>query len=229
MSFTKIEIDGAVRKNYPEARVGWLVADVSVRQEHPYVEALKAALPETIAGHGIDGGTLSAHPDIARWREVYSSMGAKPSKYRSSLEALIRRVVKGQELWNVSSVVDCYNCASVATLLAMGAHDTAKVDGVISLRYGRAGEKFLPLGAGGEEIGVDPRQIVYADESKICCWLWNHRDTRQASVAGETREAVFIIDSAFTPRTTSIEQGLEILAGHLKMIGCAPGASGIEC
>lgn len=227
MPFTKIEIDEIVRENYPDARVGWLIAGVEVQQNHPYVDELKVTLPEILAKHGIDDANLAAHPDVARWREVYSAMGAKPSKFRSSLEALVRRVAKGQEMWNVSSVVDCYNCVSVMTMLAMGAHDTAKVDGAIALRYGRPGEKFLPLGAGGEEVDVDPRNIVYADESKICCWLWNHRDTRLASVTEETKEAVFIVDAAFTPMTTSIETGLELLSGHLEKIGCVPKARGI--
>lgn len=227
MSFVKIEIDEAVRKNYPDARVGWLVAGVEAHGSHPHTEELKAAMRDTLAKHGIDEGNLAAHPDIARWRDVYRAMGAKPSKFRSSLEALVRRVAKGQEMWNVSSVVDCYNCVSVATLLAMGAHDTAKIDGMITLRYGRAGEKFLPLGASGEEIDVDPRNIVYADGSKICCWLWNHRDTRLAGVTEKTEEAVFIVDAAFTPRTTNVEGGLALLAEHLEKIGCTPGARGV--
>lgn len=227
MTFTEIKIDEVVRQEFPDARVGWLLADVEVRESDPYVDELKAALPEILARHGIDDANLASHPDVARWRETFSAMGAKPSKYRSSLEALLRRVAKGQEMWNVSSVVDCYNCASVATLLAMGAHDTAKIDGAITLRHGRTGEKFLPLGDGGEVVDVDPRNILYADESKVCCWLWCHRDTRLAGISEETKEAVFIIDSAFTPRTTSIEAGLELLTGHLENIGCKAKASGI--
>lgn len=227
MTFTKIKIDDAVRREFPDARIGWLLAGVEVRESDPYVDGLKAALPDVLARHGLDDSNLASHPDVARWREAFSAMGAKPSKYRSSLEALLRRVAKGQEMWNVSSVVDCYNCVSVATLLAMGAHDTAKIDGAITLRHGRADEKFLPLGDGGEVVDVDPRNILYADESKVCCWLWCHRDTRLASISEETKEAVFIIDSAFTPKTTDVETGIEQLAGHLEKIGCKAKTGGI--
>jgi len=227
LAFTKIEIDDEVRKQFPEARIGWLLADVEVRESDPYVEELKAALPGVLARHGLNEANLASHPDIARWRDTFSAMGAKPSKYRSSLEALARRVAKGQEMWNVSSVVDCYNCASVTALLSMGAHDTAKLDGAVTLRHGRVGERFFPLGDGGEAVDVDPRNILYADESKVCCWLWCHRDTRLASVTEETTEAVFIVDAAFTPRTTSVEAGLELLAGHLEKIGCRTKTSGV--
>ncbi|MDL2263910.1 hypothetical protein LJC31_04580 [Synergistaceae bacterium OttesenSCG-928-I11] len=229
MAFTRIVISPALSERFPDARVGWLLADARVRASDPYVEELKKNLAANLASRGITEENLAKQPDIAAWRDVYSAMGAKPSKYRSSLEALARRVAKGQGLWNVSNVVDCYNCASVATFLPMGAHDTSRVDGVLTLRYGHAGEKFYPLGADEqhEVIDVDPRNVVYADDSKICCWLWNHRDTHLASVQEETKEAIFLIDSAFVPHTTSIEGGLEILAGHLEKIGCKPKDRGI--
>ncbi len=229
MPFTSLAISPALAGRFPDASVGWLLADVDVRPSDPYVEALKENLAANLASRGITEENLTQQPDIAAWRDVYSAMGAKPSKYRSSLEALVRRVAKGQGLWNVSSVVDCYNCASVATFLPMGAHDTSRIDGVLTLRYGLAGEKFYPLGADAqhEVVDVDPRNVVYADGEKICCWLWNHRDTRLASVQEETKEAIFLIDSAFVPHTTSIGDGLEILAAHLEKIGCKPKDRGI--
>ena len=135
------------------------------------------------------------HPDVAGWRDVYSKMGVKPSKYRSSLEALLRRTFKG-DIWSVSNVVDCYDCVSALNLLPMGAHDIAKLRGDLVLRYGREGEKFYPLGAGDSVIDVSPKNILYADEEKVCCWLWNHRDTRDASLSESTENALFLIDQA---------------------------------
>ncbi|MDR1483114.1 MAG: hypothetical protein LBI74_10865 [Synergistaceae bacterium] len=228
MPFSDITIDPEVQRAYPDVRIGVLTADIVVRSEHPYVDELKVSLAGILASRGVTEENLATQPDIAAWRSVYGAMGAKPSKYRSSLEALARRVLKGSGLWSVSSVVDCYNCASVQTFLAMGAHDTSKVNGMITLRYGRPEEKFFPLGAEGEEIDVNPRNIVYADETKICCWLWNHRDTRLAGVTDQTKEAVFIIDAAFEPHLTPVEKGIEILAGHLERIGCYPKKSCVK-
>lgn len=167
MPFTNIVMDPAIAKDFPDAQIGWLLADVEITEKHPYVEELMGSLSQSLSDRDITEENLSGQPDIAQWRAVYGAMGVKPSKFRSSLEALARRVVKGQDMWNVSSVVDCYNCVSVLTFLAMGAHDTASVDGTMTLRYGRPGERFLPLGAGGEVVDVDPRHIVYADESKV--------------------------------------------------------------
>ena len=227
MSFSNVTIDPEVRRVFPESHVGWLLAGVSVRENHPRIEKMKENLAAELASMGITDENLANRPDIRAWRKVYSMMGAKPSKYRSSLEALVRRVIKGKEMWNVSSVVDCYNCASVSAMLPMGAHDTSRIDGAITLRFGHSGEKFYPLGKDGEAVDVAPRNIVYADETKICCWLWNHRDTRLAAVTRETEEAIFLIDTAFTPHCTTLEQGLDILWERLEEIDCAPKERGV--
>ena len=219
MPLNKIVISPAVKESFSEVSIGWLLADVDVQATSAHSEELKAALPSVLSALGVSDENIASQPDIAAWRQVYSHMGVKPSKYRSSLEALVRRVLKGKDLWAVSNIVDCYDSVSVMTMLAMGAHDTAKIDGDMTLRYGIPGELFHPLGTDGDEISVDGRQIVYADESKVCCWLWNHRDTILATVTPETKEAVFIVDSAFTPHTTSVEEGLSALASHLELIG----------
>lgn len=215
----KIEIDKKIFESFPEAKIGWLTAEVEVCAWNDYVEGIKRTLVGRLNDIGISADTMILHPDVAKWREVYSKMGVKPSKYRSSLEALLRRTFKG-DVWNVSNVVDCYDCVSALTLLPMGAHDITKIKGTLTLRFGREGEKFYPLGAGESVIEVDPRNVVYADDEKICCWLWNYRDTREASVSENTKRAVFLIDSAFETEWKSIEQGLETLASELGKIGC---------
>ncbi len=215
----KISIEKTIFKSFPYAKIGWLTAEVNVSPYSEYVEGMKRTLVGRLNDIGISADTMMLHPDVARWREVYSKMGVKPSKYRSSLEALLRRTFKG-DVWSVSSVVDCYDCVSALNLLPMGAHDMDKLKGDLTLRFGMDGEKFYPLGAGDSVIDVDSRNVVYADDEKICCWLWNYRDTREASVSESTKHAVFLVDCAFETEWKSIEQGLEALAGELKKIGC---------
>ncbi|WP_303882042.1 B3/4 domain-containing protein [Acetomicrobium mobile] len=134
----------------------------------------------------------------------------------------MRRVIKGESLRNVSSVVDCYNCVSVMTLLPMGAYDAYKLKGGLTLRYGKEGEIFLPLGS-GEEITVKDTHIVYADEEKICCWLWNHRDSRLCAVTTDTKRRTFssfFVDAADESGAPDVEKALDLFAGHLEAIGC---------
>lgn len=222
----KISIDSAVFENFPDAKVGWLLADVDVKPSCPRTDAMKKNLVSNLADIGISVDTMKLHPDVRRWREVFGAQGVKPSKFHSSLEALLRRTFKG-DIWNVSNVVDCYDCVSAANLLPMGAHDITKLKGTLTLRYGREGEKFYPLGAGDTVVDVAPANIVYADDEKVCCWLWNHRDTRDAMVTEETKHALFIVDCAFETEWRTVEQGLDALRTELEAIGCKTGASGV--
>jgi lysyl-tRNA synthetase class 2 len=143
----KLMIEREIFELFPGAKIGWLLAQVRVAPSDEYVEKMKRGLVGRLNDIGISQDTMMLHPDVAGWRDVYSKMGVKPSKYRSSLEALLRRTFKG-DIWSVSNVVDCYDCVSALSLLPMGAHDTAKLRGDVVLRYGREGEKFYPLGAG---------------------------------------------------------------------------------
>lgn len=220
----KISIDKEILNEFPDAAIGYLVAEIEVRDSDPYVESVKNTLQRKMNEIGISADTMMNHPDVRRWRDVFGKMGVKPSKYRSSLEALLRRLFK-DEMWNVSNVVDLYNCVSVLNLLPMGAHDLAKLKGGLTLRRGRVGEKFHPLG--GDEIEVDPRNILYADEERIACWLWNHRDAREVCVTGDTKQAVFMIDHAFDTEWRTVEQGVAALAGELEKIGAKIIASGV--
>lgn len=220
----KISIAKEILGEFPDAAIGYLAAEIEVRDSDLYVEGMKSTLQRKMNEIGISADTMMDHPDVRRWRDVFGKMGVKPSKYRSSLEALLRRLFKG-EMWNVSDVVDLYNCVSVLNLMPMGAHDLAKLKGGLILRRGRAGEKFHPLG--GDEIEVNPRNILYADEEKVTCWLWNHRDAREACVTGDTKQAVFMIDHAFDTEWRTVAQGVAALSGELEKIGAKIIASGV--
>jgi lysyl-tRNA synthetase class 2 len=222
-----IRIAPEILQKYPGAHVGWLDADVVVKDESPHVESLKVKMASVVAERGLKAATLSKHPRIDSWRKIYSAMGVKPSSYKCSLEALLRRILKGQGLWNVSSVVDCYNCISVMAMMPMGAHDLESLDGDLELRFGRKGDLFLPLGAGGKVVQVEESHIVYADNTKICCWLWNHRDNRQCVVTPSTRRAIFIVDAAEEQDTPDVRKALDMLAENLEHIGCTVRLQGI--
>ena len=222
----RFRIDEKVRERYPQVEAGWLVAEICPKPADPRVEQWKGDLAEELASIGLSMDNLASHPDVAGWRQVYSSMGVKPSKYRSSLEALLRRVLKEKSLWTVNSVVDLYNCVSIRALLPMGAFDLDKIRGDIEIRFGRIGERFFPLGS-GEPEEVLPGHVVYADSEKICTWLWNHRDSRLTGLDEGSRRAVFVVDRAFSPTTTDLGQALDLLWDKLEETGARPKARGI--
>jgi len=223
----KISVASEIFGNYPETQIGYVVANVSVLKSHPFVEGLKAELESRLETLGISDTTYAAHPDIAQWRLIYKqAFQVSPSRYRSSVESLVRRVVRGKGIWNISSVVDVYNCASVETLLPMGAYDLEKVSGDIVLRSGVKDEVFHPLGE-TDPVAVQSNHIVYADDKKVLCHLWNYRDSKFSSIDKQTQRAIFFVDSAFKPRTCPVDQAIKILSGYLEKLDADVTAHGV--
>ena len=164
-----VKIDPKVLEKYPQMEIGYVVAKVQVRPNDPVVEELKLSLLTHLQEKGINTTNFAAHPSISLWRKIYEEdFWVKPKTYRSSIEALLRRLVLGKSLWSICNVVDLYNCCSVLSLLPMGGYDLDKVNGVMSIRFAACGETFLGLGE-RQAISTQPTQVVYADDSRVMC------------------------------------------------------------
>src|SRR5205814_2380274 len=82
---------------------------------------------------------VAVHPRIAAWRDAFSAFGARPSKFQSSVEALVRRARRGDELPAVNLVVGLYNATSLGHLVPIGGDDLERVDGGLHLRRASGG------------------------------------------------------------------------------------------
>src|SRR4051812_16735070 len=72
-------------------------------------------------------------PEVRVWREAYAVAGVKPSKYRSSIEALLRRAAKGA-VPPVLPLVDLYNAVSLRHRVPLGAADADLLRDPVALR-----------------------------------------------------------------------------------------------
>ena len=98
---------------------------------------------------------------IAATRRVYKACGKDPSRYRPSSEALIRRVLQGKQLYQIDTLVDLINLASITYGYSIGGFDAGKFSGdTLSLGVGREGEPYEGIGRGMLNISGLP---VYRD------------------------------------------------------------------
>ena len=92
-----VGIEHEVLEKYPEAEIGYLVARVAVKKNDPFVACLKQRLESHLQDHGINATNFTAHPSISQWRKIYENdFQINAKTYRSSIEALLRRVVTGK-------------------------------------------------------------------------------------------------------------------------------------
>ena len=98
---------------------------------------------------------------IAATRRVYRACGKDPSRYRPASEALIRRMLMGKSLYQIDTLVDLINLASIAYGYSIGGFDADKFDGeILTLGIGRSGEPYEGIGRGMINIEGLP---VYRD------------------------------------------------------------------
>ncbi len=97
---------------------------------------------------------------ILATRQAYKALGKEPNRYRPSAEALCRRIVKGDELYRIDTLVDLINLVSLKSGYSIGGFDLDKIEGDLELGVGEAGEDFEAIGRGQLNIEGLP---VYRD------------------------------------------------------------------
>jgi len=143
---------------------GFVGASVEAQVKNtPYCEALweeMRRLGEKCRGE-LTTESLKDLPSIAATRRVYKACGKDPSRYRPASEQLIRRMLQGKELYQIDTLVDMVNVASIAYGYSIGGFDADKFEGdTLTLGIGREGEPYEGIGRGILNIAGLP---VYRD------------------------------------------------------------------
>lgn len=137
--------------------------------------------------------TLSQEPKIESWRKAYSAFGAKPKKYKSSVESLYRMILKGVDLRSINKIVDIYNYISVKHMIPAGGDDAAKVDGDVVLRFARGDERFTALNSDETETAKEG-EVIYSDDKEVLCRRWNWRECDKTKMTEDTKEVVLVVE-----------------------------------
>lgn len=149
-------VSDEIRAKAPALRVLQIEAEI----ENPDTpEALWAELEALAADvHGRYAMEMvNKRPAIAATRTAYKACGKEPNRYRPSSEALMRRMVKGLELYRTAAVIDLINLLSVACGHSIGGFDADRIDGdIVTLGIGREGEPYEAIGRGPLNIAGMP-------------------------------------------------------------------------
>lgn len=108
--------------------------------------------------------TLKDETIFKSYQNLWKKHGMDYYRYRSSGDALVRRVLKNKPLYNINNVVDAMNTISVKTGYSIGAYDLDKIDGDIKIRKAKD-EPFISIGT-KENITLK-NELVVRDNKKI--------------------------------------------------------------
>ena len=152
-----ISISDEFRNLWPEVQLACISCDVSMLEKS---DGLWKKINEwsTEIRSSLKMEEVSQIPAIASSRKAYRALGKDPARYRLSAEALMRRVIKGNDLYQINNVVDVVNLASVKSGFSIGGYDLDNIEGAIKLGVGKTDEPYEGIGRG--ELNIESLPVL---------------------------------------------------------------------
>jgi len=153
---------------------------------------------------------LSENAVIREWREAYQKFKTKKGA-RSSIEALLSRVKKGNALGTINPLVDIYNSISLSFGLPCGGEDIDTFAGDVRLTKATGNEAFVTLGT-DENSPPYEGEIVYKDDLGAICRCWNWRESVRTMLTEKTRNAFLCLELVDGSRLPELQVALAELS-----------------
>jgi DNA/RNA-binding domain of Phe-tRNA-synthetase-like protein len=186
---TGVEWSPDVTKRFPELKICIGEIDSLCNEKtNEYIQRLSdTVLSEVRAKHSIE--TLKDDPRVRAYRDFYWKLDIDPTKTRPSGEALLRRVLHGDELPRISTVVDAYNLASTKTIIPISGFDTARLKPPFQIRFA-TNEVIMGIGK-NRPMSLADGTLVLADEQRVLC-IYPYRDSDHSKITLQTHNALII-------------------------------------
>ncbi len=159
-----LQLDERLKTRIPGVTFGMVtITSVTVRERDDRLwKQIEALCQKRAREFSLD--RLSENEQIAAVRGLQKSFGFDPTRYRPSSESLLRRVLKGQGLYQINTAVDVNNLCSLEFLLPMCIYDLRHVKGRVQVRIGEPGEEYPGI---GRHVFQAENKVIIADDSGI--------------------------------------------------------------
>ena len=152
---------------------------------------------------------LSELESLAAWRGAFRGFGVNPTKYRSAVEALLRRLTKKGDIPSINTLVDIANLISIRYRLPVAFFDIRQLQGAVTVKLSDGTERFTPLfqkDVEHPEIG----EVVFADEADMVIarrWCWRQSD--ESATREDTTAALITIEAQHESGRADVEAAMQ--------------------
>jgi DNA/RNA-binding domain of Phe-tRNA-synthetase-like protein len=199
-------------RDFPELVAGVLFAegitpDVSVKRQVARYEAVAAARLASVSE--------GEFPEVRAWRRAFSTMGLKPTRYRSASEALLRRFRREGSLPRLHPLVDVCNAISLAFAIPVAVFDVSKIAARLEVRYATGEEWYLAFS--GESERPEVGEVIFADAAdRVHARRWTNRQSAYAAVTDATRAVLIVAEAMHDAARPDITRLTEAVAAELQ-------------
>lgn len=158
----KIQISHEVKERWEDVSLGILIYSVEVQKSSSQLlELFQRSIDELKNQYSMPD--IANIPHIQSTRNAYKALGKSPSEYRNAAEAMLRRIVKGNGLYQINNVIEVNNLMSVTTGYSIGSYDTDFLLEPVELRRAPDGEKYQ--GIGKEAVNIEHLPTLYDEQN----------------------------------------------------------------
>jgi len=208
--------DLEVSARFPELSICiGIINRVQVENENEQIQKLKKMVyAEIRSKYKIE--TLKDNPAVRAYRDLYWRLNIDPTKTRPSGEALLRRVLHGDELPQISTVVDAYNLASMKTIIPISGFDRDHLTPPFQVRFARNGETFIGIGM-SKPMTLSDKMLVLTDEKQVLC-IYPYRDSDYTKITEQTRNVLIVGYGAPGITEQQLKEAVETTLFYIKMV-----------
>ena len=154
---------------------------------------------------------ISEVPGIQQARSFFRAIGIDPTRRRPSSEALLRRAVKGKELYQINNIVDVGNWCSLEFLLPICVYDYDKIVGSVRVKIGSQDDSYLAHN--GWEMNFE-NKFVLCDE--IGAFGSPLTDSLRTAVTEDTKNILMIIFAPEDYDTLFLKEQVDLMEGRIR-------------
>jgi DNA/RNA-binding domain of Phe-tRNA-synthetase-like protein len=160
----EVSVRPEIKELFPEALYGIIYCEVQNSSFNSDLWQEIKIIEEEIK-HKYTLDSIREQINISTTRIAYKAFGGDPNRYRPSADSLYRRIVKGNGLYQINTLVDVINMISLKTGYSIGGFDLEKVEGKVELGIGRKNEAYEGIGRG--ELNIEGLQVLRDEQGPI--------------------------------------------------------------
>lgn len=201
-----VKIDESLKERCPEAALGLLQCKVEVFADpEEFLAMLNGKIAELSE---VELSQANKRDKIQSTRKAYKALGKEPNRYRSSAEAMCRRIAKERGLYYINNVVDINNYLSIKSGYSMGSYDLEKTSGDIT--WMRAPEGTAYRGIGKDVLNIEFLPVLFDAEGPF----GNPTSDNDRTMITDTTKDLLLVYYAFdgdTELPALLEEAKELL------------------
>ena len=192
-----------------------IIGNVNVTRSNEKIKALRNSVTEGVKRkYNIE--VLKDNLTVRAYRDLFWRLDIDPTKTRPSGEALLRRVLHGEEIPVICSVVDAYNLASLMTIIPLSGFDLDKIALPLHVRFSKPSEEFQGIGM-QTPMRLDAKMLLLTDKNQILC-IYPHRDADATKITVNTKNVLIVGYGAPNISKSQLSKAVETALSYIKRV-----------